>query len=308
MASSSASASSGQFHTGHEHPSIDYSITTFESELGKFCWEVKDLDGHLIFKSFKELTHDEIVEGIQDSSGETLWTIHRPIRGWYLVLRSPMDSNPQNFIPLQPKNVTKGKNKRVEFTFRLPTSSSETTPENPVANGHLRKDSIDSQIKRRNLSASSSPQSPNRLKPSQDPHPQSPVTDDLIYLQLTEENSRDQTLFKSFTNLFTNNNQKFQCFAKPSPATSQLFDINDPIANDDRSILLDYKDQNSVFGIHNNGILKIRFKNSLNFKLVEGTDEVNQQEFHCAFWVAVCIAYLGFRADQDAYIAANEDN
>ncbi|KAA1080139.1 hypothetical protein PGT21_003116 [Puccinia graminis f. sp. tritici] len=304
MASSSTSTSSEQTHTDYHQSSINYSITTFESELGKFCWEVKNPDGHLIFKSYKELTHDEIVEGIQDSSGETLWTIRRPIRGWYLVLRSPMDSNPQSFIALQPKKVTKGKNKRVEFTFRLPTLSLETTPDKPVGNGHLRKDSTDSSIKRRNPSVSSSPQSPNRLKPTHDQQAPSPTTEDLIHLQPVEEDVKDQTLFKSFTSLFTNSNQKFQCFAKPLQPTT----INDQSVEIDPTILIDYEDQNSVFGIHNNGILKIRLKNSLNFKLIEGIDDVNQNEFHCAFWVAVCIAYLGFRADQDAYIAANEDN
>ncbi|PLW06088.1 hypothetical protein PCANC_11730 [Puccinia coronata f. sp. avenae] len=301
---SSATSPAATAHTDHHCPSVCYTITTFESEIGKFCWEVKDLDGHLIFKSFKELTHDEIVEGIQDSSGETLWTIRRPIRGWYLVLRSPLDLNPQNFLALQPKNVTKGKNKRVEFTFRLKSSPCEK----PVVNGHMRKDSTDSSMKRRKLSISSLPKSPNRLETAIDHHPPSSLKEALICLQPMEEDLKDQTFLKAFTNLFANNNQRFQCVAKPSSPTSTHLPCNNTQASsDDPLTLFDYEDQTSLFGIHNSGILKIRLKSSLEYQLVEGIDDTNQRELHCAFWVAVCIAYLGFRADQDAYIAANED-
>jgi len=305
MASSSTSTSSGQPHIDYHDPCVTYSITTFESEIGKLHWEVKDLEGRLIFKSFKELTHDEIVEGIQDSSGQTLWTIRRPIRGWYLVLRSPLDSNPQNFIGLQPKNVTKGKKKRIEFTFRLKSSSScETAPNKPVANGHARKDSSDSSIKRRNLSTSSSPKSPDGIESACSQQPPSPPIESLICLQPIEEEMEDQSFFKSFTNIFTNNDQKFQCVAP----TIQTFNSSTHVSNHGSSILLDYEDQNSAFGIHSHGVLKIRLKSSLNFKLVEGVNDINQHEFHCAFWVAICVAYLGFLADQDAYVAANAEN
>ncbi|KNZ57996.1 hypothetical protein VP01_201g5 [Puccinia sorghi] len=280
MASSSTSTSSRQPHIDYHNPWVTYFITTFESEIGKF----------------KELTHDEIVEGIQDSSGETLWTIRRPIRGWYLVLRSPLDVNPQNFVGLQPKNVTKGKKKKVEFTFRLKSlSSCETAPNKPVVNGHVRKDSGDSSIKRRNPSTSSSPKSPNRIESTCSQQPPGPPIESLICLQPIEEDLEDQTFFKSFTNIFTNNHQKFQCI----DPTIQMLNSNIHVSNHNSSILLDYEDQNLAFGIHSHGVLKIGLKSSLNFKLVEGDNDIKQHEFHCAFWVAICIAYLGFRADQE---------
>ncbi|KNE88936.1 hypothetical protein PSTG_17611 [Puccinia striiformis f. sp. tritici PST-78] len=82
----------------------------------------------------------------------------------------------------------------------------------------------------------------------------------------------------------------------------------------DPSILLDYQDRNeSVFGIHNNGILRIKTDISRNkFKLIDSNQVniggENQLQLHTSFWVAISIAYLGFRADQDAYNAANQED
>ncbi|KNF03966.1 hypothetical protein PSTG_03049 [Puccinia striiformis f. sp. tritici PST-78] len=341
-----------------------YSISTSEIELGKCCWEVKDRDGHLVFKSCKELTHDEIIEGVQDTSGRTLWTIRRPIKGWYLVIQSPLDSNPQNFVALEPRNVIKGKNKRVDFSFRLQststssssssssssiTTTADTIVDMPVHNSHIRKDSTDSTIKRRIPSASSSPQSPNRLKPNLDQQQQQQqkttssttttttpsLTEEIVIcLQSVDLDLSQQTYLNSFKNLFTNNPQNFQCFLQKSTTDTNDDSSSDPpvminhnhsnpniqITHDhdhdhqDPSILLDYQDRNeSVFGIHNNGILRIKTDISRNkFKLIDSNQVniggENQLQLHTSFWVAISIAYLGFRADQDAYNAANQED
>lgn len=50
----------------------------------------------------------------QDSTHHPRWTIHRPIRGWYLVLRSP-SLPPGSYISLKPLPSSEGST----FTFAL---------------------------------------------------------------------------------------------------------------------------------------------------------------------------------------------
>lgn len=295
-----------------ENKIISYSISSCEVDIGKRCWEIKDSKNHLVFKSSKELTQNEVVESIQDSSGDTLWTIRRPTRGWYLVIRSPKD-DPKSFIALHPKNVMKGKSKATEFTFTLKSPSS-LKPE-MQAPEHRKKHSIDSTIQRRNQPVSSSLTSaspPKSTATSLDFEHDSELcqpVESVIRLKPIENDPQDQTFLKLFTDLFANTNQGFRCFIE-SKADERLG--HHQVNSNGQSILLDYEDQNSAFGIQNFGVLKIHLRNSLNFSLIHNhdpsSDQIDQFHLHQAFWVSVCVAYLGFRADQDAYQAASQDS
>ncbi|KAH9821147.1 hypothetical protein DFH28DRAFT_951617 [Melampsora americana] len=85
----------------------------------------------------RTLTDDEIVESVMDSTGQVLWTIHKPIRGWYLVIRSPSYTNPRTHIALQPLKL-RGPTHEDRFIFRLSpihlpsTSTSSSSPTTDV--------------------------------------------------------------------------------------------------------------------------------------------------------------------------------
>ncbi|KAH9925599.1 uncharacterized protein BXZ73DRAFT_91056 [Epithele typhae] len=74
------------------------------------------------------LTDDEIVEQIVDNATSTaLWTVHRPIRGWYLRLRTP-SFPPGVFIPLVPLPQTSPYHSEAALSFACRTNLPSPNP------------------------------------------------------------------------------------------------------------------------------------------------------------------------------------
>ncbi|MBW0530437.1 hypothetical protein O181_070152 [Austropuccinia psidii MF-1] len=250
---------------------LKYSFSTLESDVGKVCWKITDSENRLVWKSARELVEDEIVESIRNSTGEAQWTIHKPTRGWYLVLHSQHGKELPKSIQLQPVCSGNDPSDPIQFHFRLHTQEVPRESGSKTTGSHL---------KRRSGSIVLNSASTDNSKLSSS----FPQSEYLILLKPQVPNPTEASLFKSFIQLFANSNRPFTCFARSHDGTE--------------SIIFDYQDNSSTFGIQSFGTL-----------LIYHEDETYKSlDLDKAFWVAVCIAYLGFRDDQEAFVAANQDN
>ncbi|KAK4049928.1 hypothetical protein OIV83_003752 [Microbotryomycetes sp. JL201] len=85
-----------------EHgPLRSYAYTTTEALDGPKRVTLSDFARRPVWHKNRKLTGTEMVDYVVDSSGQTRWTVHRPVHGWYLALRNPR-SPPETFIALEP--------------------------------------------------------------------------------------------------------------------------------------------------------------------------------------------------------------
>ncbi|KAG8899406.1 hypothetical protein FRB99_006751 [Tulasnella sp. 403] len=84
---------------------------------------VEERSGRVEWTQERSLTESEIIETIKhDPSGRVCWTIHRPVQGWYIRLRSPM-LPPGALVPFTPLSVAA---QRTQFPSAEPTDGSFT--------------------------------------------------------------------------------------------------------------------------------------------------------------------------------------
>ncbi|KAI0702668.1 hypothetical protein C8Q76DRAFT_229982 [Earliella scabrosa] len=92
------------------------------------------------------LTDDEILEHIVDNAtSTTLWTVHRPKRGWYIRLRTP-SFPPGVFIPLLPLPQTSPYHADAALSFACRTNLPPTGSASDGRRPPLTKHSTDSEV------------------------------------------------------------------------------------------------------------------------------------------------------------------
>ncbi|KAM0786258.1 hypothetical protein ACM66B_007057 [Microbotryomycetes sp. NB124-2] len=114
-----------------EHgPRRTYKYTTSEPlDVPKVVSLADDSNRHVWTKT-RKLAGTEVVDFVSDSSGQTRWTIHRPVQGWYLALRNPrMPSDA--FVALEP--VKKQPRTALSFTVESAVDLPEEQTTTPLA-------------------------------------------------------------------------------------------------------------------------------------------------------------------------------
>ncbi|SCZ94390.1 BZ3500_MvSof-1268-A1-R1_Chr12-2g03867 [Microbotryum saponariae] len=66
---------------------VRYHLSSNEADASQELFILKDEHDRRLFTKTRKLTETEIVDTVFNSSHEPAWTIHRPRRGWYLVIR-----------------------------------------------------------------------------------------------------------------------------------------------------------------------------------------------------------------------------
>ncbi|KAG0143314.1 hypothetical protein CROQUDRAFT_673012 [Cronartium quercuum f. sp. fusiforme G11] len=277
-----------------------------------------------------------------DSTGLVLWTIHKPIRGWYLIIRSPSYSNPHTHIALQPLKLC-GPEHDDRFIFRLkplhipsdglPSASNDeplasplkSPPDHlisPVDSAPMSLAGSGESLERNTSADSGDADAPEIVVPS------SSSPDQSINQRLSSDDSSSSTSLPRPPQLSTDPDSPHF----PSSSTSQLAStsatgaINEldfllrpsepevPLGTFSRILsffgepsksfcclrpgsptIMSFEDQTSMFNLETKGELKIWL------------EPVSQYQMPLAFWVTVALAYLGYRDDKEAYLAATED-
>ncbi|KAL8283964.1 hypothetical protein RQP46_005077 [Phenoliferia psychrophenolica] len=157
--------------------------------------EIKDDSGRVIWSKVKHLTEEEIVETVLDSARQPRWTIHRPIKGWYLVLRSP-SLPPTSFISLRPSTNHSADN--FLFTIRsvltFPTTAgAPVPPPSPSTRIDFKPEELEEKAKEEGAATKSH----FRLQPSVPAH--------------THRQSSAAWSLSKFTGLFVDRGKTFSC-------------------------------------------------------------------------------------------------
>ncbi|KAH8928975.1 hypothetical protein BT69DRAFT_1315936 [Atractiella rhizophila] len=255
----------------------------------------------------RELVEDEIVSSVIDEeSSLALWTIHRPIRGWYLRLRrsqsllsSAPPSNTNSYIALSPS-----RQQPTSLSFTI-SSSSQTNQTS--LHGHSKSLSLTSSLSPLPLSpnpslpiqrhVSSSPSTPLQNPTSTFSPPQNPTI--LVNgkekrtrsFMLSPETAEPQEVYKTFN---------------PLRVVRDLWNWKEKekglsfVIMEEGRIIGRFEDRPKLWSTTTEGTL------FLEVPAIESLGAAGRETEEESMWIAVCMAYLEFLEDRDAYHAASE--
>ncbi|KAI0061294.1 hypothetical protein BV25DRAFT_774325 [Artomyces pyxidatus] len=275
------------------------------------------------------LADEEIIEHIVDNATSTvLWTVHKPLRGWYIRLRSP-SFPPTTFISLVPVPQSSLYHTPAAMSFSCRTTSP------PAASA---KSSLDSEVTLSDQTASRSPPhtyppaatppavlvsppSPSSVHAKLDqlakaprPKPRSQISQFLLtpHAQPAVPHSPEGGLFTRALRALKNNapahsNSFTLSPLPPTPPTAESTP-NPPAAHHHHvhphlpslptppTPLLIFHDTTPVFTVAStSGVVEIDL------------EEIGKLGVDLAFWIAMGLAYGEFLADREGYLAAAAD-
>ncbi|ORY76501.1 hypothetical protein BCR35DRAFT_305726 [Leucosporidium creatinivorum] len=268
-----------------EGPRRSYRLETTEALEGGKIVRLLDEKGRAVWEKTRDLTDEEIVDTIFDGTRHPRWTIHRPIRGWYLVLRSP-SLPPGSYISFKP-NPSSAEGSGFTFALRSVLEYPVTSP--------LSEKGDDLDAVRLTFSAGDNtptPTSAPTFSEAQD-HPPAPAgeksekpiapspTTSHFKLQHglpahTHRASSRPFSLSSFTHLFAGRGKTFSCVWEDEQGAEVLR------FEEDVSLLSTTTRGHLLLHEHLVGIIGME----------------------PSFWIAVALAYLEFLEDREAYGAA----
>ncbi|KAF8588088.1 hypothetical protein K439DRAFT_1613840 [Ramaria rubella] len=248
----------------------------------------------------RTMTEDEIVESVVDSTTSSLrWSIHRPKRGWYLRLRSPVFPV-GTFIPLIPPTPPPADTKPVirvvapepEGALTFAVRTAPVAPEK-ASPGEVRID-IGVHSYPPTPPAATSPSSsqtvsvpsPHEINAKLSAITTSTVTRFILYPSIPITTPAATSPSSSPIALFS---RALSYFTLPSlPIRSTTSFMLAPASSDDVIIpLLTFTERTSTFSVNTTGLLEIN----------KGMER--QMGVEPAFWIAVALAYLDFLTERD---------
>ncbi|CAH7685525.1 expressed protein [Phakopsora pachyrhizi] len=272
-----------------------YLVSASNVDFGKKNLKIIDSIGKVAWETVRELVHDEIVESLLDSSGQVHWTIHRPIRGWYLILRSPFYSDPQVYISLKPTSSID----QDQFTVCLRACH---IPQDPIIDDPQTKQIHSSPVETtkqtvKNRSTSIYAGTPSPSKPEATLLTGSSCFElstgkenasstinlkqrDIILILKSLSTTTQKTFFQSISSLFTDNSRSFVCAIRSESTETE-------------KILTMFEDKPSMFGFNNDGSLSLH------------SETISKVGMPISFWLAISLAYLGFRDDKEVSAAVH---
>ncbi|EKM76603.1 hypothetical protein AGABI1DRAFT_115700, partial [Agaricus bisporus var. burnettii JB137-S8] len=282
---------------------------------------------------FKErfLGDNEIIEQLVHSqTSRVCWTIHRPLRGWYIRLKAPMF--PQGVsIPLTPVPLSSPyfADASLSFSSRTnPTPLAETETHEPAT-----RISLTSQDDSSRTSIHSYPPTPTgsqlRLPPSSHSPkiggPQSQVTHFVLAPSdiLTPQNALQQSFFTRALSVLKNHSSahsnSFTLSRVPlntplSPPPPYALNLPAPEASRSNVALMNAASATGapIAPLHSPLLTFHDRTPVLTVRSLTGLLEINQSEeillgVDTSFWIAVALAYLEFLEERESYLAAAND-
>ncbi|KAI0041677.1 hypothetical protein FA95DRAFT_1526240 [Auriscalpium vulgare] len=277
------------------------------------------------------LADEEIIEHIMDNATSTLlWTVHKPLRGWYLRLRAP-SFPPTSFIALLPVPSSSPYHTPAALIFSCRTNAPVSLPSEPTTS----KSSLDSEATLSEQPAASpshtypppasppsvsiSPPSPSSIHSKLDapPTPRVRSRSQVTQFILTPHShpvipkaAEGGVLTRAFRAIKNNTPAHSNSFtlsplppmapaAVPVPPTAakphhpHLHHTDLPPAP---TPLLTFHDTTPVYAVASaSGVLEF------------DAEDLAELGIDVTFWIAVALTYLEFLGDRESYLAAVTD-
>ncbi|SCV73112.1 BQ2448_7037 [Microbotryum intermedium] len=115
----------------HSSDLLRYHLSSNEADASQELFILKDEHDRRLFTKTRKLTETEIVDTVFNSSHEPAWTVHRPRRGWYLVIRPykpeqlGQTATEESFVQLLAAKGKRGQEGELQFELELGTELGE---------------------------------------------------------------------------------------------------------------------------------------------------------------------------------------